>query len=168
MSKCRYYNSIHEFGTTPTTEALDFGFKPPNKKKQKKKDKNKGALLPQGQTNKNQKEKGQAQKQYTWETQDTNADQFQPQKVWKDICAHYGLEGYWSKRCRTLKYHAELHQAILIKKMEPNLATTPPVDAPPQYIAEDFEDDDMCRFYLLLTFILQSFSFGYGVITFDY
>ena len=63
------------------------------------------------------------------------------------------------------KYHADLYKASLLKKTKSNLAFAPPVDAPPQYTTEDFEDNDMLDalisvvFYLPFTFILQSFKF---------
>ena len=141
-------HSLRDSGTAPAPEALASGSKPPNKKKkQKKKGKNKGALQPISQLNKNQKGKGPAQQQYTWRRQDSNRDQSQTQKVWEDVCARCGLEGHWSKRCKTSKYHADLHRANLQKKTESNLASAPKIEDPPQYTAADFEDDDLLDAY---------------------
>ena len=139
-------HGMRDSGTAQAPEALASGSKPPNKKKkQKKKGKNKGPLQPINQTQK--KEKGQAKQQYTWKREDYHRDQSRTQNAWEDVCARCGLEGHWSKRCRTPKYHAELHQSSLLKKTETNLAAAPLSVVPPQYTAEDFEDDDLLDAY---------------------
>jgi len=139
-------HGIRDSGTMQAPEAFASGSKLPNKKKkQKKKGKNKGALQPINQTQK--KEKGQAKQQYTWKREDYHRDQSRTQNVWEDVCTRCGLEGHWSKICRTPKYHADLYQASLLKKTESNLASAPLAVAPPQFTAEDFEDDDLLDAY---------------------
>ena len=137
-------HGLRDSGTAPAPEALASGFKPTNKKnKQKKKGKNKGALQPQSQLHKNQRGKGHAPQQSTWKRQDSNNDQTHTQKVWEDVCARCGLEGHWSKRCRTPKYHADLYKANILKKTESHSTSAPKIEALPQYTTADFEDDDL-------------------------
>ena len=130
-------HNLRPAGAAPLPEAHTVT--PPKRRNRRRGKKNKGKEAPPAKLQPQTNDKKGKKRTNTWRRKDTK-EVSTPKKDWEDKCSRCGMQGHWSRVCRTPRHLQDLYQASQKSHAETNLME---IEPPTKFNPEDFENDDL-------------------------